>query len=112
MTCRCPHASIWPLFLLMKSAIHPTYHAAATILCACGSKIETGSTLEHIDIELCSKCHPFYTGKQKIVDTARRVEKFTARAGQKGAALDHKAKIVKKAERAAKRAEKKAKAEK
>jgi large subunit ribosomal protein L31 len=96
----------------MKSAIHPTYFKNAVILCACGTKLETGSTLEKIDIELCSKCHPFYSGKQKILDTARRVEKFEARAGKKGVALDHKAKIAKKAVRATKRAEKKAKAEK
>ena len=99
-------------FNLMKTAIHPTYHQNATILCACGSEIVTGSTLEHIDIELCSKCHPFFTGKQKIVDTARRVEKFTTRASLKVTALDHKAKIEKKAVRIAKRADKKAKAEK
>lgn len=96
----------------MKTAIHPTYYTKAQILCACGEKLETGSTLEKIDIELCSKCHPFYSGKQKILDTARRVEKFEARATKKGEVTDHKAKIVKKAARAAKRADKKIKAEK
>lgn len=95
----------------MKTAIHPTYHVGAQIKCACGATLTTGSTLETIDVELCAKCHPFYTGKQKIVDTARRVEKFTERTAKKGVALDNKAKTVKKAERAAKKAEKKAKAQ-
>lgn len=66
--------------------------------------------METIDVELCAKCHPFYTGKQKIVDTARRVEKFTDRTAKKGVALDNKAKAAKKAVRATKKAEKKAKA--
>lgn len=66
----------------MKAEIHPTYFAA-TIKCACGEAYKTGSTQEHIDIELCSACHPFFTGKQKIIDTARRVEKFTGKADKK-----------------------------
>ncbi len=94
----------------MKTDIHPTYHAQATVTCACGSTATLGSTSESISVELCSKCHPFYTGKQKIVDTARRVEKFETRASKKtGDVLDHKAKLAKKKERAEKRAEKKAK---
>ncbi len=96
----------------MKSGIHPTYYDKATISCACGNKIEVGSTVESIHVELCSKCHPFYTGKQKIVDTARRVEKFEARSKKKAdKPLDHKAKMAKRAERAKKKAEKKVKAE-
>ena len=95
----------------MKTDIHPTYHADAAIKCACGASYQTGSTVEAISVELCSACHPFYTGKQKIVDSARRVEKFEARAGKKGDALTHKGKAAKKAARAAKKAEKKAKAE-
>ena len=67
--------------------------------------------METIDVELCAKCHPFYTGKQKIVDTARRVEKFAERSTKKGAVLDSKAKAAKKAARATKKAEKKAKAQ-
>lgn len=67
--------------------------------------------MEKIDVELCAKCHPFYTGKQKIVDTARRVEKFTERSTKKGTVLDSKAKAAKKAARATKKAEKKAKAQ-
>lgn len=95
----------------MKAGIHPTYHTKATITCACGAVYETGSTVDTNTVELCSACHPFYTGKQKIVDTARRVEKFQARTTKKGEALDHKAKEEKKVARAKKRADKKAKAD-
>ncbi len=59
----------------MKQGIHPDY-AATTITCACGEVIETGSTKENIRVEICSKCHPFFTGKQKLVDTGGRVDKF------------------------------------
>ena len=59
----------------MKTGVHPEYKAT-TITCACGEVIHTRSTKEKIHIEICSKCHPFYTGKQKLVDTAGRVERF------------------------------------
>lgn len=59
----------------MKQGIHPDYKQT-TIRCACGEVIETGSTKENISVEICSKCHPFYTGKQKLVDTGGRVERF------------------------------------
>ncbi len=59
----------------MKSSIHPDYKAA-TVTCACGSVVETRSTVQKIHVEICSNCHPFYTGKQKLMDTAGRVEKF------------------------------------
>ncbi|HCL91129.1 MAG TPA: 50S ribosomal protein L31 [Candidatus Atribacteria bacterium] len=59
----------------MKKDIHPKY-GKATISCACGSSFETGSTKKNMKIEICSVCHPFFTGKQKIVDTAGRVERF------------------------------------
>lgn len=59
----------------MKSKIHPKYETA-TVTCACGNTFQTRSTLKTIKIEICSKCHPFYTGKQKLVDTAGRVDKF------------------------------------
>lgn len=64
----------------MRSAIHPTYHKDATVTCACGSKFTVGSTVKDLHVELCSACHPFYTGKQKILDSARRVDKFQQRA--------------------------------
>jgi len=59
----------------MKKDIHPKY-GKAVISCACGTTIETGSTKKSMKIEICSACHPFFTGKQKIVDTAGRVERF------------------------------------
>ena len=59
----------------MKSGIHPDYKTA-TVVCNCGNTFETRSTRENIRIEICSACHPFFTGKQKIVDTEGRVEKF------------------------------------
>ena len=64
----------------MKEAIHPNYQAAR-IVCACGNVIETRSTRSEIHVELCSACHPFYTGKQKLVDTAGRVERFRKKFG-------------------------------
>ena len=59
--------------------IHPKYYPKAKVTCVCGNEFTTGSTLPEIHIELCSKCHPFYTGKQKLVDTAGRVDKFKSR---------------------------------
>ena len=59
----------------MKDGIHPEYHQTA-IRCACGNEIEVGSTKQNISVEICSKCHPFFTGKQKLVDTAGRIERF------------------------------------
>lgn len=60
----------------MKQAIHPQYFENATVTCACGNKFTTGSTLETIHVELCSNCHPFYTGEQRFVDSASRIQKF------------------------------------
>lgn len=60
----------------MKSDIHPKYQKCA-VNCACGASFETRSVLEKINVEICSQCHPFYTGRQKFVDTAGRIEKFT-----------------------------------
>ncbi|MCL2539372.1 MAG: 50S ribosomal protein L31 [Oscillospiraceae bacterium] len=62
----------------MKENIHPEYKEA-TITCACGEVIPTRSTRENIRVEICSKCHPFYTGKQKLVDTGGRVDRFKRR---------------------------------
>ncbi len=59
----------------MKEGIHPEYRDAV-IVCACGNRIETRSTMEEIHVEICAACHPFYTGKQRLVDTAGRVERF------------------------------------
>ena len=60
----------------MKEKIHPTYFADAKIICACGKVHQIGSTVKELNIEICSNCHPFYTGKDKLVDTAGRVDRF------------------------------------
>ena len=64
----------------MKKGIHPDYQPT-TIKCACGEVIETRSTKKDIRVEICSKCHPFFTGKQKLVDTSGRVDMFNKRYG-------------------------------
>ena len=60
----------------MKEGIHPEYKTGVKVTCACGNTFETGSTKDQIKVEICSKCHPFFTGKQKFVDSAGRIEKF------------------------------------
>ena len=64
----------------MKEGIHPNYQQT-TIKCACGAVIATGSTKQDIKVEICSNCHPFYTGRQKLVDTGGRVDRFKKRFG-------------------------------
>lgn len=91
--------------LNMKKDIHPTYYPEAKVACACGNTFTTGSTKAELKVELCSACHPFYTGKQKLVDTARRVDKFKKRVEQKekvGAV--RKGRKIKRAVKAAKKA--------
>jgi large subunit ribosomal protein L31 len=92
----------------MKNGIHPDYQSGIKVICACGNEFESGSTLKEIKTELCSACHPFYTGKQKLVDSSRRVEKFQGKlkskeemAGQK------KGKTAKRAAKASKKEDKK-----
>ena len=68
----------------MREGIHPEY-VEATIHCACGTNITTRSTKPKISVEICSSCHPFYTGKQRLVDTAGRIEKFRRKYGKKDA---------------------------
>ena len=63
----------------MKAEIHPQYHPAARVICSCGNSWLTGSTVEEIRTDVCSNCHPFYTGEQRIVDTAGQVERFMKR---------------------------------
>jgi large subunit ribosomal protein L31 len=65
----------------MKKGIHPEY-AKTTITCVCGNVIETRSTVKDIHVEICSNCHPFFTGKQKLVDTAGRIERFRRKYGR------------------------------
>jgi len=62
----------------MKQGIHPDYHKC-TVHCACGNTFETGSTVKEMKVEICSECHPFFTGKQKLVDTGGRVDRFKKR---------------------------------
>jgi len=96
----------------MKKEIHPEYFTKAKVSCACGHSFVTGSTVKELKIELCSSCHPFYTGKDKLIDTAGRVDRFKKRAGKKDeAAKVRKGKKAKKARSAVKKA-KKAKTEK
>jgi large subunit ribosomal protein L31 len=64
----------------MKSDLHPKYYRTM-VTCACGETFETGSTSETLKVEICSKCHPFFTGKQKFVDTGGRVERFKRKYG-------------------------------
>ncbi|MCR5636579.1 MAG: 50S ribosomal protein L31 [Clostridiales bacterium] len=64
----------------MKENIHPKYEQTK-VTCACGNVIETGSTKSNLRVDICSKCHPFFTGKQKLVDTGGRVERFKKRYG-------------------------------
>jgi large subunit ribosomal protein L31 len=91
----------------MKKEIHPKYNDKSKVVCACGNSFSVGSTQDKINIELCSDCHPFYTGKQKLVDTAGRVDKFKQRAAKKDeAAKARKGKKVKKAAQAKKKAQK------
>lgn len=63
----------------MKQDIHPKYFTKATVICSCGAKHSIGSTREKMTIEICSECHPFYTGEENLIDTAGRVEKFKSR---------------------------------
>jgi large subunit ribosomal protein L31 len=63
----------------MKSDTHPIYIEDAVVTCACGNTFKVGSTKKEIHVEICSNCHPFYTGNEKVMDTAGRVEKFKAR---------------------------------
>jgi large subunit ribosomal protein L31 len=60
----------------MKEKIHPKYFTDANVTCSCGNNFTTGSTRQTLKVELCNKCHPFFTGEQKIIDTAGRVERF------------------------------------
>jgi len=84
----------------VKQGIHPEYHPDAKIVCACGAVYEVGSTKKNLRVEICSKCHPFYTGQRRIVDTAGRVERFIKKYnwGQPKPEDEKKAKVKKGAE--------------
>ena len=84
----------------MKKDTHPQYYADAKVVCACGNNFTVGSTQKEHHVEICSMCHPFYTGKQKLVDSARRVEKFKERLAKKDStAASRKGKKVKRAKK-------------
>jgi len=94
----------------MKKGIHPKYYSDAKIICACGNIIETGSTVKEMKVEICSACHPFYTGKKKILDTTGRVDRFkkmTEKSLEKKKSLKLKSKTEKKAIKKAKKENKK-----
>lgn len=96
----------------MKKDIHPTYHSSIQVKCVCGNTFEAGSTQEELRVELCSACHPFYTGKQKLVDTAKRVEKFQAKVkAQKEISPTKKGRKLKREEKGKKDQEKQEKSE-
>lgn len=85
----------------MKKDIHPTYYTDAKVVCACGHSFTIGSTVKEIHVEICSNCHPFYTGKERLVDTAGRVDRFKKLAEQKAkVSKTRKGKAVKKAKAA------------
>ncbi|OGG48124.1 50S ribosomal protein L31 [Candidatus Kaiserbacteria bacterium RIFCSPHIGHO2_02_FULL_50_9] len=86
----------------MKTDIHPTYFPNAKITCACGALYIVGSTKEKLSIEICSACHPFYTGTEKIIDTAGRVEKFKVRSAYAEARKGKREKVALKAAKTAK----------
>jgi len=83
----------------MKDNIHPKYYPKAKIICACGAKFEVGSTQPEMHVEICSSCHPFYTGKQKLIDTTGRLERY-----QKMVAKSKTIKETKKTKKAKKKA--------
>ena len=86
----------------MKQGIHPTYYPNAQVICSCGNTWTTGSTVQLLRTDVCSNCHPFYTGEQRIVDTAGQVDRFMKRLTQYGA---HQADAEKRQENALKKAE-------
>ncbi|MBU2595427.1 50S ribosomal protein L31 [Patescibacteria group bacterium] len=78
----------------MKKDVHPKYFEKAKITCACGNTIEVGSTVDEMRVEICSACHPLYTGKAKVIDTAGRIDKFKQRV-EKAKKMQAEAKVKK-----------------
>lgn len=72
----------------MQANIHPKYYSDAKVKCACGHTWNTGSTLPEIEVEICSNCHPFYTGKEKVLDTRGRIDRFQKRMTKQGEKKD------------------------
>jgi large subunit ribosomal protein L31 len=91
----------------MKKETHPTYYPDAKIVCVCGNTMTIGSVQKEMHVEICSACHPFYTGKEKLVDTADRVDRFKKKAElQKKVSMDRKGKADKKKRATVRKAEK------
>jgi len=78
----------------VKKDTHPSYHTDAKVTCSCGNTFTVGSTKPDIKVEICSACHPFFTGSEKVMDTAGRVEKFRARAAKASPHTPKKSKAV------------------
>ncbi len=94
----------------MKKDIHPKYYSDAKIICACGNTITTGSTVKEMKVEICAACHPFYTGKKKVLDTTGRVDRFkklAEKSAKTKATVKTKSKTEKRAVKAAKKETKK-----
>jgi len=87
----------------MKKDTKAQYYHDTNVTCVCGNKFTTGSTQQELKVEICSSCHPFYTGKQKLVDTAQRVEKFQAKTAKKETLAHVKGKTAKRAAKTAKK---------
>ena len=77
----------------MKTDVHPTYYPKAKITCACGHSFTVGSTVKEMHVEICSACHPFFTGKQKLMDAAGRVDRFRKRAERSQATTKRRLKV-------------------
>ena len=91
----------------MQKTIHPKFYTDCQVTCTCGNKFTTGSTIDHIDVEICSKCHPFFTNQQKFVDTKGRIDKFLDRIEKSQSYQSKKAKKI--AKKTAKKSTKKSK---
>lgn len=77
----------YPHYLPMKDGIHPAYHEKAKVTCSCGAAFTVGSTKPAIEVEICSQCHPFFTGQEKMLDVAGRIDKFKARQAKAASAV-------------------------
>lgn len=87
----------------MKKKIHPEYHSDAKIICSCGAVLETGATIKELHVEICSACHPFYTGKKKVLDTTGRVDRFKKLAEKSAVKKETSAKKAPRAKKEAKK---------
>jgi large subunit ribosomal protein L31 len=96
----------------MKKGIHPKYNDDAKITCSCGNVIKTGSTVKEMEIEICGACHPFYTGKKKLIDSTGRVDRFQRRLERSAKLKESKKKTTAKSKKVNKKTSKKVSAKK